>query len=111
MQHWDLAPLTSKARRSGPRYQEFHRAPGMSLGLYRLRVGEADEQRPHGEDEFYYVLEGRATFTSGGASRPVEAGELLWVPAGEEHRFERIEADLLLLVGFAPAEGTRKPGA
>lgn len=107
MHHWDLGPLTSKARRGGPPYQEFHRAPGMSLGLYRLKAGEADAQRPHGEDEFYYVLEGRATFTTGGASRKVEAGELLWVPAKEEHRFHDIEADLLLLVGFAPAEGTR----
>ena len=105
MQHWDLGPLTAKARRSGPRYQEFHRAPAMSLGLYRLRAGEADEQKPHRQDEFYYVLEGRARFTSGGATRQVEAGELLWVPAREEHRFHDIEADLLLLVGFAPAEG------
>lgn len=109
MQHWDLGPLTSKARR-GHGYAEFHRAASMSLGLHRLKAGEADPQQPHGEDEFYYVLEGRAKFTSGGATRAVEAGELLWVPAREAHRFHDIEADPMLLVGFAPAEGTSRPG-
>ena len=36
----------------------------------------------------------------------VAPGHLLTVPAKVEHRFHSIEQDLLLLVFFAPAEGS-----
>jgi len=34
----------------------------MSAGLYVLPVGATDPQRPHHEDEMYYVIRGRAPF-------------------------------------------------
>lgn len=88
------------------RYEEFLHVPSMSLGLYRLKAGEADPQRPHGEDEAYLVLRGRARFRAGDEDVAVAAGDVLFVPAREEHRFHAIEEDLELLVLFAPAEGT-----
>jgi quercetin dioxygenase-like cupin family protein len=36
--------------------------------------------------------------------REVAAGDLIFVPAHEEHRFHSITAELVLLVIFAPAE-------
>jgi len=85
-------------------YREFLRVPALSAGVYRLAAGSADPQRPHREDELYVVLEGRARFRAGERVCSLTGGEVLYVPAALEHRFEDIEEDLTLLVMFAPAE-------
>lgn len=91
----------------GAPYVEFLRSPHLSVGVYRLSAGARDPQRPHTEDEVYYVLRGRARFTASGRTVPVAAGECIFVAAGEEHRFHDIEEDLELLVVFGPSEGSR----
>jgi mannose-6-phosphate isomerase-like protein (cupin superfamily) len=82
------------------------RSLALSVGLYRLPAGSEDEQRPHGEEEVYLVLEGRGRFRMGDEDVSVVPGHLLTVPARVEHHFHSIEEDLLLLVFFAPAEGS-----
>jgi mannose-6-phosphate isomerase-like protein (cupin superfamily) len=77
----------------------------MSAGLYVLEAGGSDPQSPHAQDEIYHVLAGRARFTSGGEERAVAPGDVLFVPAQEEHRFHSVDERLSLLVVFAPAEG------
>lgn len=89
-------------------YQEFVRAKDLSVGVYRLDAGSADLQQPHGEDELYYILAGRARFTSGDRTVDVDAGLCLFVPAGEPHRFHDIVENLEALVVFGPAEGPRR---
>jgi mannose-6-phosphate isomerase-like protein (cupin superfamily) len=79
------------------------RVPAMSVGVYLLSAGGKDEQTPHDEDEIYYVVRGRAALRTGSSTRPVAAGDCLFVAAGEDHRFEDITEDLELLVVFAPA--------
>ncbi len=91
---------------SGERYAEFVRRPALSAGLYRLGAGEADPQAPHTEDEIYVVLSGVAVLRAGADDRPVTAGSIVFVPAGEEHRFHSITEELQVVVLFAPAEGT-----
>jgi mannose-6-phosphate isomerase-like protein (cupin superfamily) len=93
------------------RYLEFLRIPAMSAGLYALAAGAEDTQSPHGEDELYYVVRGRAKFRIGGTERggatrvvPVEPGDTLFVAARVAHKFFEITEDLELLVFFAPAE-------
>ena len=88
-------------------YQEFVRSRDLSVGVYRLKPGMTDSQQPHNEDELYYVLGGRARFTSGDATVKVETGLCLFVRAGEPHRFHDITERLEVLVVFGPAEGTR----
>jgi mannose-6-phosphate isomerase-like protein (cupin superfamily) len=105
MDAWSLDDVEGERADAGELYREFLRIEGMSAGLYVLDVGAADPQSPHGQDEIYYVVSGRARFTSGGDERAVEAGDVLFVPAHEEHRFHSIEERLSLLVVFAPAEG------
>ena len=41
-------------------YIEFLNEGDVKCGVYRLKAGERDQQRPHAEDEVYYVLAGRA---------------------------------------------------
>ena len=102
----DLARLAAAHLRSGRSYLEVLRTAQLSCGLYRLRRGEEDQQRPHREEEIYLVMEGRARFRMGDQDFAAEPGSLLTVPARVEHGFREVTEDLLLLVFFAPAEGT-----
>ena len=104
MEAFDLARLLSG--HSEEPYLEFLRVPSLSVGLYLLPAGAADPQEPHTEDEVYHVVGGRARIRVGAEDRAVEAGTVVFVEAGVEHRFYAIEEDLKVLVFFAPAEGT-----
>lgn len=53
------------------------------------------------------MVGGRGAFTAGGRTVEVGPGVTLFVPAGEEHRFHDISADLAVLVFFAPAYSGR----
>jgi len=90
--------------KAGKLYREFLRIPAMSAGLYVLPAGGTDPQRPHHEDEMYYVIRGRARFRAGDEDAEVSAGSALFVAAEVEHRFYDITKDLAVLVFFAPAE-------
>lgn len=78
--------------------------------MYELRAGSDDPQKPHTEDELYVVLRGRAKATVDGDTATVSPGDLLYVAAGRPHCFHEIEEDLVVLVVFAPAEGTAARG-
>ena len=91
------------------RWKEFMRVETLSAGVYRLKAGETDPQKPHGEDEVYFVTKGRAKFTAGDNVQDVAAGAIIYVEAGRDHRFTDIAEDLEALVIFTPAEGSAKP--
>jgi len=86
------------------RYLEFLRVPAMSAGVYVLPKGGADPQKPHREDEMYYVVRGRARMQIGSDHAEVRPGSVIFVEADLEHRFYDIEEELEVLVFFAPAE-------
>lgn len=88
----------------GKRYLEFLRVPTISAGVYVLPKGGTDPQKPHHEDEVYYVIRGRARMQIGSDHAEVRAGSVIFVEAELEHRFYEIEEELQVLVFFAPAE-------
>lgn len=88
-------------------YVEHLRNNDMSVGTYCIPAGSVDDQTPHTEDEIYVVTRGRATLHAGGGAVGVAAGSVIYVPAGEEHRFSDVTEDLALLVVFAPPYGSR----
>lgn len=88
-------------------YAEQLRVPDLSVGTYSIPAGGVDDQSPHHEDEIYVVTRGRATLHAGGETAAVEPGSVVYVPAGEEHRFTDVAEDLALLVFFAPPYGSR----
>lgn len=104
MQSFELAELRARQVASGKLYLEFLRVPALSTGLYVLPAGGSDPQRPHTEDEVYYVISGRARFTCEGNEIAVQAGTTIYVAANDAHRFFDIEEELVILVFFAPAE-------
>lgn len=85
-------------------YLEFLRVPALSAGIYVLPKGAVDLQKPHGEDEMYYVIRGRARMQTGSDHIEVRAGSVIFVEAELDHRFYDIEEELTALVFFAPAE-------
>jgi mannose-6-phosphate isomerase-like protein (cupin superfamily) len=89
---------------AGKRYREFLRIPAMSAGLYALAKGATDPQKPHKEDELYYVIRGRARMRINSEEQSVQAGTVIFVEAHADHRFFDITEDLEVLVFFAPAE-------
>ena len=106
MKAWfgNLGEIDQQRTASGKLYGEFLRVPAMSAGLYVLAAGATDPQRPHHEDEMYYVVRGRARFKTWDEDREVSAGSVLFVAAEVEHRFYDIAEELAALVFFAPAE-------
>ena len=74
MDAWELADLEAARAARGVRYHEFISVPDLSGGLYVLEAGASDGQSPHGEDELYVVMEGRATVRVGDEDRPVGPG-------------------------------------
>jgi len=99
-----LPEIQNQRALSGKPYSEFLRVPSMSAGLYVLPAGGTDLQRPHHEDEIYYVIRGRARFKAGSGDQEVAAGSVMFVAAEVEHRFYDIKEELAVLVFFAPAE-------
>ena len=89
---------------AGKSYLEFLRVPAMSAGVYTLAAGAADPQKPHKQDEMYYVVRGRARMQVGAEDRAVSPGSVIFVAAEVEHRFHDIAEQLVVLVFFAPAE-------
>lgn len=99
-----IAEIDRQRSESGKLYREFLRVSSMSAGLYVLPVGATDPQRPHHEDEMYYVIRGHARFRAGDQDQNVSAGSILFVAAEVDHRFYDIAEELAVLVFFAPAE-------
>ena len=91
----------------GKLYFEFLRVPAMSAGIYVLAPGAIDLQKPHREDEMYYVCaveRGCRSVRARRAKMPRCAGSVIFVEAEREHRFYDVTEELELLAFFAPAE-------
>jgi quercetin dioxygenase-like cupin family protein len=108
MQAFHLGAVLAERERAGQAWREFLRVPSLSLGVYHLKAGQADPQRPHTEDEVYHVIAGKARFRAGQEVCDVGPGTVLFVGRFEKHRFIDIAEDLTVLVFFAPAEGSQK---
>ena len=116
MKHFfKLSELREEHAASGKRYLEFLHVSSLSSGIYVLPSQSEDLQTPHHQDEIYYVISGRGRMkitreenVATGASsedRLVNAGSVIFVEAGTEHRFHSIAEELVVLVVFGPAEG------
>jgi mannose-6-phosphate isomerase-like protein (cupin superfamily) len=110
MERWTADGLEAERAAGRRAYLEFLRRPSMSAGLYTLAAGASDGQSPHTEDEVYLVLFGRARFASGDKTIDVAAGDTIFVPAREPHRFHDIIEELRVRVVFAPAEYSLQDG-
>src|SRR5260221_13359434 len=104
MTHFFHIDDLTRQRARNKLYLEFLRVPAMSAGVYVLPKGGTDAQKPHREDEIYYVVRGRAHMQIGSDHAEVRAGPVIFVEAELEHRFYDVQEELEVLVFFAPAE-------
>ena len=90
----------------GPDGERFARVLGhgsMEVEVYAPRG--TDPQTPHTRDELYVVVSGTGGFVNGSERHPFGPGDVLFVPAGVEHRFEDFTDDLVVWVVFYGPEG------
>jgi mannose-6-phosphate isomerase-like protein (cupin superfamily) len=78
----------------------------LTIELYRP-VGR-DRQVPHDRDEFYVIATGNGTFRRQEETIAFAPGDLLFVPAWMEHRFETFSDDFAAwVVFFGPVQDRR----
>lgn len=99
--YFDLEQLVAHRAESERPWHGFLDSGSMRAGLYELAAGASDLQRPHTEDEIYYVISGRAVLEVDGERQSVAPGSIVFVRAEVEHRFVDIEEPLRVLVVFA----------
>lgn len=76
-----------------------------TLEVEIYRPDKIDNQTPHTRDEIYVVASGSGTFVNGDSRHAFETGEVLFVPAGVEHRFIDFTEDFATWVFFYGPEG------
>src|SRR4029077_11962148 len=79
----------------------------LSVGTYSIPAGGRADQEPRREEEIYVVQAGAATLVTDSGAAEVGPGSVIFVPAGEHHKFTDVRGDLSLLVIFAPPYGSR----
>lgn len=104
MRAFEIDDLITRQQTEERSYLEFIRQTSMSVGIYRLNAGDVDRQKPHAQDEMYYIVQGQGVINVAGEDRAVKPGSIVFVPARVEHFFHFITEDLITLVFFAPTE-------
>jgi mannose-6-phosphate isomerase-like protein (cupin superfamily) len=87
----------------GERFAEVFRRGTLSVELYAPRG--TDPQQPHTQDEVYVILTGSGTFINGDQRHAFAPGDVLFVPAGVEHRFVDFSDDFATWVIFCGPQG------
>lgn len=95
--------LASLKKTAGRTFITLFRHGTLEVEFYK--PDKVDFQTPHARDEIYVVVSGSGTFVNGRTRQPFAAGEVLFVPAGVEHRFEDFTDDFSTWVFFYGPEG------
>jgi mannose-6-phosphate isomerase-like protein (cupin superfamily) len=89
--------------RNGERWATVLEHGTLDVEIYAPR--ETDPQKPHTRDEVYVVVAGTGEFLNGHSREQFVPGDVLFVPARVEHRFEHFTDDLVVWVIFYGPEG------
>ena len=79
-----------------------------SLSVEFYQPESIDTQEPHSRDEIYVIASGSGIFFLEGKTQAFETGEVIFVPAGSEHRFQTFSKDFSTWVFFFGPEGGEK---
>jgi mannose-6-phosphate isomerase-like protein (cupin superfamily) len=67
-----------------------------------------DPQTPHNQDELYVIINGSGDFVLNGSRSTFQQGDVIFVPALAEHRFENFTEDFATWAIFYGPEGGEK---
>lgn len=76
-----------------------------SMSIEYFAPKNVDEQQPHRQDEIYVIASGSSQFYRGGEIINCSKGDVLFVPAGMEHRFVNFTEDFATWVIFYGPNG------
>lgn len=93
--------LKKLAAAGGQRYVTMFHHGNLELEFYK--PAGTDPQKPHTRDEVYFVISGSGWFVRGTERQRFGAGEVLYLPAGQPHRFEEFSDDFAAWAIFAPS--------
>ena len=66
---------------------------------------DVDTQTPHKQDELYFIASGNAIFNRNSERIHCKTGDVLFVPAGMQHKFENFSDDFATWVVFYGPNG------
>lgn len=101
--HLPLHTSSLRLREHAAPFLELFNAHGVTIELYAPRG--RDLQQPHDRDEIYVVAAGSGTFRNGHEVVEFRTGDVLFVRAGVEHRFETFTDDFRTWVIFTGPVG------
>lgn len=84
--------------KNGERYSSAMKHGEVEIFLYAPI--EIDDQTPHDKDELYVIISGSGIFFDGKDRFPFMEGDVIFVPAKVEHRFEKFTDDFKTWVIF-----------
>jgi mannose-6-phosphate isomerase-like protein (cupin superfamily) len=102
IQEGRLAPIAA-----GRRSAQLFSHGSMQVRYYAPKG--VDEQTAHQQAEVYVVVAGEGRFQNGRESHLFQAGDVLFVPAGREHRFLDFSADFATWLIFYGTAGGEHP--
>lgn len=92
-----------KLKDSGSEFLELFHHGSLVVELYKPHL--TDKQTPHERDELYVVISGSGEFINGENRHAFDVGDVLFVPAGREHRFINFTNDFSTWVFFYGPKG------
>ena len=88
-------------------------APNFALRHFRVEGGGNTPRHSHDYEHEVFIVSGGGTVLLEGAERPIRAGDVVYVPANQEHQFKASDAGLrfLCLVPMSRDCGEPTPGS
>jgi quercetin dioxygenase-like cupin family protein len=79
-------------------------APTFAMRLFEVEPGGHTPFHAHGWEHEVFILEGAGELALAGAAHPFAAGDAVFVPGGEEHRFLNTGQATLRFLCLIPVE-------
>ncbi|MEL6740631.1 MAG: cupin domain-containing protein [Planctomycetota bacterium] len=89
-------------------------APNFALRQFRVEPAGHTPRHSHDYEHEVYVVSGRGEILLDGAYRPVRDGDVIYVPADEEHQFRAADDEHLRFLCLVPVSrncGDPTPGS
>lgn len=98
-----LAQAFEKLGKSAIPFEQVMANGSMTVEIYKPQ--QVDLQQPHSQDELYIIISGSGNFYNDGNITNFKPLDVLFVPAGIEHRFENFTDDFATWVIFYGKQG------
>ena len=96
----DFADVVLDMKAQKEDFRRILETENITLGIWKIEVGESDIQTPHERDEVYIILSGKAKLKIEGKVFEVSPNKIFFVKRDTEHNFFGIVEDVELIYAF-----------